>query len=321
MPRNSILCIVGPTAVGKTALSIEAAKRMQAEIVSADSVQVYRGMDIGSAKPTKAERQGIPHHLIDCVDVDTPSFSVSAYFRLASEAISEISGRGRIPLVVGGSGLYVHALTYPMSFGVPSDMSVRKSLDDAYLASPETLYKRLADVDPASAAHIHLNDRKRVVRALEVFECSGKPLSAYGSDFDNAAGEAPPFSAILAGLTMERERLYRRIDLRVDQMLRDGLWDEARGIWNRGYPETLPAMQSIGYRQMFACFRGEMTMAETVELIKRETRRYAKRQMTWFKRDPRIRWFPVPEHADELPAFSDQFCGWLAAQWEERHES
>ena len=177
--RRKIVCIVGPTAAGKTALSILLAKRLRTEIVSADSVQVYRGLDIGSAKPTLEERQGIPHHLIDCVAVDQPGFSVSQYKEMAGEAIESIWERGRVPLVVGGSGLYVHALTYPLNFAIPSDPVVRRELEVEYAPErQQDAWEKLRQIDPETANRLHPNDRKRIIRALEVFVCSGKPLSA-----------------------------------------------------------------------------------------------------------------------------------------------
>lgn len=292
--RPQIACIVGPTASGKTALSIRVAQMTGAEIVSADSVQVYCGMDIGSAKPTPEERQGIPHYMIDCVQIDRPGFSVSAYRDMAVEAIGAIERNGHLPLVVGGSGLYVNSLIYPLNFAVPSDASIRVRLEMKYPAGQTaSAWEALQKADPVTAARLHPNDRKRILRALEVLSCSGQPLSAFGNDFANTAGADAPCDAILFGLTMDRALLYRRIDARVDQMLSYGLLDEARRIAALGLPRTLPAMQSIGYRQLFSYLDGDCTYDEAVERIKRDTRRYAKRQLSWFGRDRRIRWFDV----------------------------
>ena len=205
--RRKIVCIVGPTAAGKTALSILLAKRLRTEIVSADSVQVYRGLDIGSAKPTLEERQGIPHHLIDCVAVDQPGFSVSQYKEMAGEAIESIWERGRVPLVVGGSGLYVHALTYPLNFAIPSDPVVRRELEVEYAPErQQDAWEKLRQIDPETANRLHPNDRKRIIRALEVFVCSGKPLSAYGNDFVNAEGREAPYdsSSSASGWSVQR---------------------------------------------------------------------------------------------------------------------
>ena len=290
--RKKIACIVGPTAIGKTALSILVAKGMDAEIVSADSVQVYRGLDIGSAKPTKEERQGIPHHMIDCVAVDQPGFSVSQYKEMAGEAIQDIYSRGKIPLVVGGSGLYVHALTYPLNFAIPSDPAVREKLEAAYTPQNQMqAWEKLHEVDPTTADRLHPNDRKRIIRALEVYACSGKPLSAFGNDFVNAEGREAPYEPILFGLEMERAVLYERIDRRVDKMLEQGLLNEVRQLASLGLSRRLPALQSIGYRQLLDYLDGQITYEEAVARIKQETRRFAKRQISWFKRDTRIIWY------------------------------
>lgn len=288
--RQRIVCIVGPTACHKTELSIELAKRVGGEIVSADSVQVYVGMDIGSAKPPREERQGIAHHLIDCLPIDTPEFSAAMFRDMASEAIDGIVSRGHVPVVVGGSGLYVNALTYPLGFAIPRNDAARESATAEYERDCEAAYARLLKIDPVTAQRLHPNDKKRIVRALEVFDCSGQPLSHFGADFQNSAGERAAFEPMMIGLTMEREKLYQRIDLRVDRMMEQGLPNEARRIFDAGYDPTLPAMKSIGYRQLFAYFAGACTLQEAVEQIKQDTRHFAKRQLTWFRRDGRIVW-------------------------------
>lgn len=288
--RQRIVCIVGPTACHKTELSIELAKRVSGEIVSADSVQVYFGMDIGSAKPPLEERQGIRHHLIDCLPIDTPEFSAAMFRDLAHDAIGEIVSRGHTPIIVGGSGMYVNSLTYPLGFAIPRNDAARENATLEYERDSEAAYARLKNVDPVTALRLHPNDKKRIVRALEVFDCSGQPLSSYGADFQNSAGEQAPFEPMLIGLTMEREALYQRINLRVDHMMEQGLIGEARRIYDAGYDPSLPAMKSIGYQQLFAFFRGECTLQEAVEKIKQDTRHFAKRQLTWFRRDARIVW-------------------------------
>ena len=302
MDTPRVLCIVGPTACHKTELSIRLAKALGGEIVSADSVQVYVGMDIGSAKPTMEERQGIPHHMIDCLPIDTPAFSVSLFREMALKAIDGILMRGRLPILVGGSGLYVNALTSPFDFAVPSDAAVRNRIAAEYDASPEDVFKRLAACDPATARRLHPHDKKRVVRALEVYEASGKPLSDYGGDFVGAQMRQETFEPVIIGLTMEREALYRRIDARVDAMFANGLLAEAERIYHMGYKRTLPAMQSIGYRQLFDCFDGTCTLAEAREQIQRDTRRFAKRQLTWFRRDARIEWFDATAWNEDMIA-------------------
>lgn len=295
MRRNRIVCVVGPTACHKTEFSILLAEWVNGEIVSADSVQVYLGMDIGSAKPTLQERRGIPHHMIDCVPIDTPEFSVSQYRKMASEAIEDILRRGKTPIIVGGSGLYVNALTFPLGFAVPKDEEARKRMEALYDLDANAAFSRLAVIDPEIASRLHPNDRKRIVRALEVFECSGKPLSGFGNDFQNTAGGDAPFEPLLFGLDMDRELLYRRIDQRVDLMIEHGLLAEARSIYDNDYNRNLPAMQSIGYRQLFEVFDGKSTLEQAVEQIKLDTRHFAKRQLTWFQRDKRIRWSDVSD--------------------------
>ena len=290
-----IVCIVGPTACHKTECAIELAKRIGGEIISADSVQVYFGMDIGSAKPTLEEKQGIRHHMIDCVSIDAPEFSVSQYREMAKAAISEIRSRGNVPIVVGGSGLYVNALTYPLGFAIPRNDEIRARLSTEYDQNPQAAFARLEQVDPETAKRLHPNDKKRVLRALEVFDCSGKPLSAYGDDFQNEAGQQAPFEPLLFGLNMDRARLYERINLRVDLMMEQGLLAEARRIYDAKYNPELPALRSIGYQQLFSFFDGECSLEQAVEQIKQDTRRFAKRQLTWFRRDLRIRWFDVTE--------------------------
>lgn len=290
---------MGPTACHKTELSIKLAKRVNGEIVSADSVQVYFGMDIGSAKPTQQEREGIPHHLIDCLPIDMPEFSASMFRTMATEAIGSIISRGNTPIVVGGSGLYVNALTYPLGFAIPKNDTARENAILEYDQDANAAYARLIAIDPTTAARLHLNDKKRIVRALEVFDCSGQPLSSFGADFQNSAGGEAPFEPMLVGLTMDRELLYQRINLRVDLMMERGLLAEAKMIYDANHDRGLPAMKSIGYQQLFSYFDGKCSLGEAVEKIKQDTRRFAKRQLTWFKRDERIVWHDVT-HWDDM---------------------
>ena len=296
--RQKIVCIVGPTACHKTELSIELAKRTNGEIVSADSVQVYFDMDIGSAKPSIEERQGIPHHMIDCVPIDTADFSVALFRSMAMELIDEILRRDHTPIVVGGSGLYVNALTYPLGFAIPRNDEIRALATAEYDQNPIAAYERLKRVDPISSTKLHPNDKKRIVRALEVFDCSGVPLSSYGADFLNTAGEQTAIESMMIGLTMDREQLYQRINLRVDRMIEQGLIQEARAIYETNYDRSLPAMRSIGYQQLFAYFEGTCSLEEAIEKIKQDTRRFAKRQLTWFRRDTRIKWYDVTNWDD-----------------------
>jgi len=291
--------IVGPTASGKTAASIALAKRLNAEIISADSIQVYKSMDIGSAKPSMEERQGIPHHLMDAVDIDSPKFSVAEYRRMAGEAIDDIVSRGKYPLVVGGTGLYVNSLIYPLNFtSVPSDETLRAELTAIENQQKGAAYALLEREDPKAAQRLHPNDVKRIIRALEVVRLTGKPIHQHGGDFANEANVEIPYEPTIIGLTMPRERLYERINLRVDVMLEQGLLEEARGIYEAGYDLSLPALQGLGYKQLFKHFAGEYTLEEAIEAIKLETRHFAKRQLTWFRRDKRIVWFDISEYPD-----------------------
>ncbi|MEL7602066.1 MAG: tRNA (adenosine(37)-N6)-dimethylallyltransferase MiaA [Bacillota bacterium] len=309
--NERILVLLGPTAVGKTAVSISLAKRLDAEIVSADSIQVYRGLDIGSAKPSLEERQGVKHHLLDITDVGDARFSVAEFRRLADQCIADITARRRLPLVVGGTGLYVNALTYPLQFtSVPGNETIRVALQAEEREKPGSLYHRLQEIDPTTADRLHPNDSKRIVRALEVYEASGRTLSSYGDDFANKSQEQPPYRAVIAGLTMRRDMLYARIEQRVDEMMRIGLLEEARSLYEAGYADTLPALQGLGYKQLLRYLKGQTTLEEAIEEIKRETRRFAKRQFTWFKRDERIRWFDVeeyPQTSDLINAIAEYF--------------
>lgn len=292
--KQKLYLIVGPTASGKTAVSIEVAKRLNAEIISADSIQVYCGMDIGSAKPTLEERAGIPHHMLSVVDPDEPKFSVARFRELAIECIEDVIARGKRPLVVGGTGLYINALTYPLHFtGAPADAALRTKYALLEAENPGQAYARLKEVDPASAARLHPNDKKRIIRALEVFELTGTPLSESYAGFSLIDESQLPYTPCLAGLTMPRELLYARIEQRVDQMMAQGLLEEVKMLCDAGYGAELPAMQGLGYKQLMHFLEGGCTLSEAIEEIKRETRRFAKRQITWFKRDARIQWYDV----------------------------
>ena len=303
--------IVGPTASGKTAVSIALAKRLDAEIISADSIQIYKGLDIGSAKPTIEEQEGIRHHLLDTLEIDAPKFSVAEYQKMADACIVDIHCRGKYPLVVGGTGLYVNALTYPLAFtAVESDPALRQALSELEAASPGKLYEMLRTLDPNSADRLHPNDTKRIIRALEVVKTTGKTIGEYGGDFVNEAKAEIPYDPRIAGLTMPRELLYARIEERVDAMMRLGLLEEAKGLFESGYSLDLPALQGLGYKQLFQYFQGESTLPEAIEAVKRETRRFAKRQITWFKRDPRIQWFDVTKYEG-----SEQLAKAICAAW------
>lgn len=310
--KPPIAVLLGPTASGKTALGVAIAKRLGAEIVSADSMQIYRGMDIGSAKPTKEEMGGVAHHLLDVADIDGPKFSAAEYQRLARQAIGSIHDEGKTPLIVGGTGLYISALTSGLDFTeTAGDEALRAQLAAQEAQSPGSLHALLQKEDPAAAARLHPHDTKRLIRALEVNRLTGRPME---SDF--AAGGAGEclYAPRIVGLTMPRELLYNRIEKRVDAMLAQGLVAEARGIWARGYDRNLPALQALGYKQLFTHFAGVCSLDEAVEAIKRETRRFAKRQLTWFRRDERIVWLDITEYSSS--ELLDAACDLLQAEGE-----
>ena len=292
MEKNTVFFIVGPTACGKTDAAVSAALALDGEVVSADSIQIYRGLDRGSAKPTEEEKRGVVHHMIDIVGWEEEDYNVARFARDAAECIEEIASRGKTPIVAGGTGLYVNSLLYPLDFtSVLPDPGLRERLTEEEAASPGCLYERLKEADPAAAERLHPNDLKRIVRALEVFESSGVSLTDHGGDFLNEKEREIGFEPVIAGVAMDRARLYERINKRVDIMLENGLEEEARALWLASGKKPPLALQAIGYKQFIAYFEGKAGYDETVELIKRETRRFAKRQISWFKRDKRIRWF------------------------------
>lgn len=285
--RPTLVALCGPTASGKTGLALELARHLPLEIVSADSRQVYRKMDIGTAKATPAERRQVPHHLLDVVDPEQP-FSVADFVALAREAIAGITGRGRLPLVVGGTGLYLRALTEGLA-GVPAaDADLRRRLHALEAAAgPGTLHRRLARVDPVSAERIHPRNLVRIVRALEVWEQTGRPMSACQAE--HGFGEAP-YRTLKLGLAVPLAELEVRIAARVEAMLAAGLVEEVRGLLASAGRRELKVLQTIGYREVAAYLRGETDRAGLQELIVRHTRQYAKRQLTWFRKDKSIIW-------------------------------
>jgi tRNA dimethylallyltransferase len=297
-PRTRLVVVCGPTAAGKTAVAIDLAERVDGEIVNADSMQVYRYMDIGTAKPTAAEQARVRHHLIDVLDPDRP-FDAAAFAHLGREAIADIAARGKAPIVAGGTGLYIKALLGGLARRAVSDPDVRERLwRDVEVHGPVTLHSRLAEVDPDTAARVHPNDAMRIVRALEVFEASGRPISAHhrGHRFADA-----PYVTYKIGLDMDRSALYARIDRRVAAMLAEGLEAEVRSLLARGYGEGLKTMQSLGYRHMCAYIGGRIGYDEAVATLQRDTRRFAKRQLTWFRADGQIRWTSPEDLAPLLP--------------------
>ncbi len=308
-----LVVIVGPTAVGKTEVSIRVARKIGGEIISGDSMQVYKHMDIGTAKPTRKEMAGIPHHMIDIVEPDE-EFSVARFQKMVGEHIVNINQKGKIPIMVGGTGLYVRAVLEHYDFSPPGgDTDKREELlETARQKGNEYLVNLLKEVDPASAQRIHHNDTRRLVRALEVYYTTGRPIS----HFQYNTEELPPkYNLAYFGLTMSRPNLYRKIEQRVDLMLARGLVDEVKRLLQMGFGPQSTAMQALGYKEIFAYLNGLYSLEEAVDLIKRDTRRFAKRQMTWFRRDSRIRWIDVENYnsleeiADEIAAEAEgQFC-------------
>jgi tRNA dimethylallyltransferase len=304
-PRVVVIC--GPTASGKTAVGIEVARALGGEIVSADSMQVYRYMDIGTAKPTAAEQAAVRHHLIDVADPDEP-FDAAAYMAHGRRALADLIRRGRTPVVVGGTGLYLKALLCGLFRSDARDAAVRARLRaEAEAQGPAALHARLAQRDPQAAARLHPNDAVRILRALEVLEVTGRPISELQRE--HRFGDAP-FRALKIGLALERAALYRRIDRRVEAMLAAGLEEEVRALLARGYGPQLKSMQSIGYSHMAALIAGRSSRAECVRTLQRDTRRFAKRQLTWFRADPEIMWL-APDRVLEAIRRSGAFSALL----------
>lgn len=292
-----LVILVGPTAVGKTAASIGLAKALNGEIISGDSMQIFKGLDIGTAKITKEEMQGVPHHLID-IKEPWETFSVAEFKRLADEAIADIHDRGKMPIIVGGTGFYINSVLYEYHFGeADTDEAYRAELEQyAETHGNEALWNILQEKDPDSAAKLHSNDTKRVIRALEVLHVTGIPASERQSTVDK---QTMRYNAVYIALNMPREVLYDRINRRVDIMIQDGLEAEVRTALANGTAQDALSMTSIGYRQMIQYFNEEISFDRAVELIKRDTRHFAKRQLTWFRHDPNIQWVDKWGKTDE----------------------
>jgi tRNA dimethylallyltransferase len=301
--KPSLIIISGPTCVGKTAVAIALAERVGGEIISADAVQVYRHMDVGTAKPTEEERARVQHHLVDVVEPDEP-FSAARFKTMADEVIRDLHEKGRPVFVVGGTGLYIKALTQGI-FRVDRESSaVRERLKtEAKDLGLDALYHRLEQVDPTAAVQIHRNDTYRIIRALEVFELTRIPLSEHQRAH---AFSENPYRLLKIGLFMDREILYKRINERVERMVTSGFLDEVKGLLSRGFGPNLKPMKSIGYRHMIEYLEGEVLWSEAVRLLKRDTRRYAKRQLTWFRSDPEVIWFD-PREVDVMRGKIDAF--------------
>lgn len=289
MNKIPLLVITGPTASGKTDLSIKLAVHFRGEIISADSMQIYRGMDIGTAKVTEDEKQGIPHHLIDIINPNE-NFSVAKYSELAKERINMVFNNGKLPIMAGGTGLYINSVLENISFGEFSeDTDYREHLRSlANEKGGSALKEMLFKVDPLSAERLHQNDINRLIRALEVYKVTGKTITDWNKE---SKKDETPFDSLIIGLTFEnRQSLYERINKRVDIMLQNGLVDEVNGLLESGVNENCTAMQAIGYKEIVKYFNNQISLDEAVEIIKRESRRYAKRQLTWLRRNKNIKW-------------------------------
>ncbi|SFP94414.1 tRNA dimethylallyltransferase [Lachnospiraceae bacterium XBB1006] len=286
--KRPLVIVAGPTAVGKTEFSIKLAKSIHGAVISADSMQVYRGMDIGSAKITKEEMQGVPHYLVDCLEPDD-EFHVVRFCQLAKEALQEIYQNGQIPIIVGGTGFYIQALLYGIDFDKePTDETYRKMLErKARECGPDVLFEELRCVDPKSCESIHKNNVKRVIRALEYFHDTGKPISEHN---EQERKKKSPYNYAFFVLTDERAKLYERIDMRVDKMMQQGLLREVQALKERGFHEGMVSMQGLGYKELLAYLNGKQSLDEAIYIIKRDTRHFAKRQITWFKREQDVVW-------------------------------
>lgn len=302
--NRKIIIVAGPTAVGKTKYSIELAKAFNGEIVSADSMQIYQYMDIGSAKPTKEELSQAKHYLVDEID-PRREFSVAEYQVLAKRYIEQIFASGKTPVVSGGTGLYINSLLYDMDFSVmPKQADFRKQLErEAELHGVEFVHDKLKALDPDAADRIHPNNLKKVIRAIEVFETTGEGIREFRESFV----PTEDYGCILIGLNRDREELYRRIDERVDQLMNVGLVEEIKSLLDKGLTENSISMKGIGYKEIIAYLHGEYDQAEAVRLVKQNTRHYAKRQLTWLRRYQDMIWFNLSEYRTVDAALSDIF--------------
>ncbi len=308
--KPKLVIIVGPTAVGKSDVALELAAMLNAEIISADSQLVYRRLDIGTAKPSPILRRQIPHHLIDMVDPDE-EFNAAKYRSLAAAAAEDIRGRGKNVLVCGGTGLYIKAFTRGLFSGPERDSEIRKKLENEMLkCGLAGLYRRLEQADPAATTWIHPNDRQRIFRALEVLELTGKPMSQWQKSH---GFNDPRFVTLTIGLDRDRGDLYNRINRRCEQMLADGLMGEVEALLSAGYSLNLKPFQSVGYRHMGLVIEGKMQIREALELMQRDTRRLAKRQITWFRGDSETLW----RHPDDKPAIFAMAASFLNSEHKE----
>ncbi|WP_232699967.1 tRNA (adenosine(37)-N6)-dimethylallyltransferase MiaA [Brevibacillus daliensis] len=302
--KENLVVIVGPTAVGKTALSLTLAQHFNGEIISGDSMQVYRQMDIGTAKATEEERSLIPHYMIDIMEPDE-EFSVAIFQAKARQLISEINHRGKLPFIVGGTGLYIQSVTHSYQFSeADQDPELRDRLQlFADTEGVEALHRRLREHDPITADRLHPNDVRRVIRAIEIYELTGKRMS----DHQHQAAYSP-YNLKIIGLTMERSKLYERVNHRVDLMIEAGLVEEVRQLLDLGYSPDLLAMQGLGYKELIPYLYGEITLDKAISDIKQRTRHFAKRQLTWFRRMPEISWYDLTEPESHEQVFQTITC-------------
>ncbi|MFD1735901.1 tRNA (adenosine(37)-N6)-dimethylallyltransferase MiaA [Bacillus salitolerans] len=290
--KEKLVVLIGPTAVGKTKLSIDIAKRLNGEIISGDSMQIYRSMDIGTAKITKSEMEGVPHHLIDIKD-PTESYSVAEFQQDVRSLITDITNRGKLPMIVGGTGLYIQSVIYDYVFSsIGSETTVRNQLEkELGETGIEPLYEKLKTLDPISAERIHPNNHRRVIRALEIFLTTGKTMTEYQ---DEQEEDILLYDVALIGLTMDRDKLYERINKRVDIMVREGLVSEVTTLFNQGIRDV-QSIQAIGYKEIYEYLEGKVSFDEAIETLKRNSRRYAKRQLTWFRNKLNVTWIDMTD--------------------------
>ncbi len=303
--KPKIIIICGPTGIGKTAVGINLAEKFGGEIIGADSMQIYRHMDIGTAKPTLEERRRVAHHMVDIVDPDE-DFDAVQFSERARATIAALHAQGQLAFVVGGTGLYIKALLHGLFQSEPVDSEIRNRLkQQLYQDGSSSLYERLKQVDPATAGRLHPNDSYRIIRALETIESSGKSISKHHQDH---GFQEYPFNTLKAGLRIDRRELYAQLDRRVDSMIRAGLVEEVRKLLAMGYAAELKSMQSIGYRHMVEFFAERLPWEECVRTLKRDTRRFAKRQFTWFGADPQINWY-APDRLNAIIRLVEGFLG------------
>ncbi|WP_066496967.1 tRNA (adenosine(37)-N6)-dimethylallyltransferase MiaA [Abyssisolibacter fermentans] len=294
MTKKPIIILVGPTAVGKTSISIDVAKKVNAEIISGDSMQIYKYMDIGTAKVKEDEKQGIKHYMIDEITPDE-DFNVSKFKEKSEEYMNLILSKNKLPMIVGGTGLYINSLVYELDFSkaICNNDLRKKYACEAEEKGNEFIHEKLAQIDPLSAQRIHINDTKRIIRALEIYHETGKPMSAYYKNFRKYNNN---YNIAYFALNMDRKKLYDRINIRVDMMIKEGLIDEVKELLNKGYNKNSTALQGLGYKEIIAYLEGKYSLDEAIEILKRDTRRFAKRQLTWFRRDERINWVNVDDY-------------------------